>query len=50
MIDDIVEAVCKAHAAGAAVAEIRAPHTINAATGRPVTQIATWIELVERAD
>ncbi|HTZ01570.1 MAG TPA: 3-keto-5-aminohexanoate cleavage protein [Xanthobacteraceae bacterium] len=46
-VPDIIEAVCRAHAAGAAVAQIRAPHSIDPATGRPVTSLDTWIELVE---
>jgi 3-keto-5-aminohexanoate cleavage enzyme len=46
-VPDIVEAVCQAHAAGAAVAQIRAPHTIDPATGRPVTHSETWIELID---
>jgi 3-keto-5-aminohexanoate cleavage enzyme len=47
-IGSIVEAVVEAAHAGAAIAQVRAPHTIDPQTGRPLTDLNAWIEIVKQ--
>ena len=47
-VASIVAAVEQAARAGAAIAQIRAPHRIDPQSGRPMTDLKTWIELVRQ--
>lgn len=47
-IGSIVDAVVEAAHAGAAIAQVRAPHTIDPQTGRPLTDLNAWVEIVKR--
>ena len=45
-VELIADAVVEASRTGAAIAQIRAPHSIDPQTGRPVTQLKAWVELI----
>ena len=45
-VESIADAVVEASRAGAAIAQIRAPHSIDPLTGRPITDLGTWVELI----
>lgn len=45
---EVAEAVYQAYEAGACIAQIRAPSTHHPETGRPMTDLKVWREMVER--
>ena len=45
---EVAESVYQAYRAGACIAQIRAPSTHHPETGRPITDLKVWTEMVER--
>ena len=45
---EVADAVCQSYEAGACIAQIRAPSTHHPQTGRPMTDLEVWTEMVER--
>lgn len=45
---DIATSAVEAHRAGAAIVQVRVPMRIEAETGRPLTELRNWIELIDR--
>lgn len=45
---EVAEAVYQAYQAGACIAQIRAPSTHHPQTGRPMTDLKVWTEMLER--
>jgi 3-keto-5-aminohexanoate cleavage enzyme len=45
---EVAESVYQAYRAGACIAQIRAPSTHHPETGRPITDMAVWTEMLER--
>src|SRR5919199_4349602 len=45
---EVAESVYQAYRAGACIAQIRAPSTHHPETGRPMTDLKVWTEMVER--
>ena len=45
---EVADAVCQSYEAGACIAQIRAPSTHHPDTGRPITDLNIWREMVER--
>jgi 3-keto-5-aminohexanoate cleavage enzyme len=45
---DIANSAVESHRAGAAIVQVRVPMRIEAETGRPLTELGSWIELLDR--